>query len=188
MSAETAQNLTRYKINSLNDHFQVIFPGESFYAVLNAACDDNISWSPINSVSDPNSAETDLSPTSTTKYTVTVNTLGCLDQDTILIKVVDPATIQCSHLLLPNTFTPNGDFLNDEFGISNYYIIDESKRSLFEIFNLQGATIFSTGDPRAKWDGNVNGDKAPPGVYMYKVKYTCSDQNYTKQGSLNLIR
>ena len=120
------------------------------------------------------------------EYSVSYNYEGCTQSDTILLKVQDPNSLNCNNLLLPNAFTPNGDNLNDSYGIST--IILTESNVLFEIFDMHGAKIFSTTNPEEKWDGSLHGQAAPPGVYMYKIKYTCNGEKYSKAGSVNLIR
>jgi len=68
----------------------------------------------------------------------------------------------------PTAFSPNGDGINDEFGI-----LSAGKLSSFElqIFNRWGQMIFSSDDQEKKWDGKIDGKESPPGVYIWKVYY-----------------
>lgn len=183
---DRAITLTGSKINKLSDHFQVVFPGRPYAVSFLASCPGMISWSPITGVSDPTALQVELTADVTTRYSVSYNYEGCTQSDTILLKVQDPNSLNCNNLLLPNAFTPNGDNLNDSYGIST--IILTESNVLFEIFDMHGAKIFSTTNPEEKWDGSLHGQAAPPGVYMYKIKYTCNGEKYSKAGSVNLIR
>ena len=68
---------------------------------------------------------------------------------------------------LPNSFTPNGDGLNDSFfpvgdkvSIENYS---------FKIFNRWGELIFSTNDFNAKWDGTYQNNPLSSDAYIWKI-------------------
>ena len=72
-------------------------------------------------------------------------------------------------LYIPNIFTPNGDGINDVFGVS-FQGVEASDYELL-IFNRWGEVIYSMYDPNAVWDGTINGRKAQIGVYSYKLEY-----------------
>jgi len=186
LSVSNAQLVTSNVVNRLNDHFQVIFTGQSYGVEFITNCPTNVAWTPVTGVSDPAANEVELSPVETTKYSVSTTYEGCSEADTILIKVLNESNINCEKLLLPNSFTPNDDGLNDTYGISTTYAIDGE--CLFEIFNKYGGIIFSSKDPNGRWDGRIGSEFAPPGVYMYKVRYSCAGNKYTVAGSVNLIR
>ena len=68
-------------------------------------------------------------------------------------------------LYIPNSFTPNADGLNDNFGISGEGI---GKFSM-KIYNNWGELVFETNDINQKWDGSFHGKPAEEGVYVYMV-------------------
>ena len=91
---------------------------------------------------------------------------------------------------VPNAFTPNGDNLNDGFGI-----ISPSTLPVFElyIFNRWGQIIFSTSDQYELWDGKYNGELSPQGVYIWKSKYQYRIEGnrselHEETGTVSLIR
>jgi len=93
-------------------------------------------------------------------YTLTVtDSLGCVSSDQTTI-VIPP------QLMVPNTFTPNGDGINDLWdiqGLIAYY------SATVDIFNRYGTKIFhSVGYPKA-WDGTYSGSPVPAGVYYYII-------------------
>jgi len=186
LSIPNTQLVTSNVVNRLDDNFQVIFTGQSYGVEFITNCPTNVSWTPTSGVSDPSANQVELSPTTTTKYSVSTSYEGCSEVDTVLIKVLDESNINCEKLLLPNSFTPNDDGLNDTYGISTTYAIEGECR--FEIFNKYGGIIFASTDANGRWDGKIGSDFAPPGVYMYKVRYSCSGSKYTAAGSVNLIR
>ena len=87
-------------------------------------------------------------------------------------------------LFVPNTFTPNGDGLNDTFGVSGEAIQEFSLR----IFNRWGQVIFETADANIRWDGTVEGKAAASGVYIYKILAKGNTGGMqVKEGNINLI-
>ncbi len=70
----------------------------------------------------------------------------------------------------PNSFTPNGDGLNDTFlpfGVG----WDITSYSM-EIFDRWGKKLFSTTDHAQGWNGFIRGaaEPAPIGIYIYKIE------------------
>ena len=88
-------------------------------------------------------------------------------------------------LFVPNSFTPNGDGLNDRLLLFGYGVRDMRMM----IFNQWGEKIFETGNQNTGWDGTYNGKPQPSGVYMYVCTVTLTDgTQQTMKGSINLIR
>ncbi len=75
------------------------------------------------------------------------------------------ATI-ASKYYFPNAFSPNGDGLNDTFGVLGVGI--EEYELL--IFSRTGELLFESTDVQAAWDGTYMNNKVPAGTYVYKVK------------------
>lgn len=163
-----------------------IFSGTSLNIEQLPSCADAFLWNPITTVDGPIDLEPLLSPSSTTKYFVTYDYTICRAQDSITVSIIDEENVECSNLLLPNAFTPNGDGLNDEYGISNIFIIEELKS--FQIFDRWGEKVFETSDKRSKWDGTFRNKKVNPNIYLYKASYTCRDQEFVKTGSFSILR
>lgn len=66
---------------------------------------------------------------------------------------------------IPTAFTPNGDGLNDSFGV----VAKGVKDYRLVIFNRFGDVIFTSTDIETKWNGKMNGQTAPSGSYIYQV-------------------
>ncbi|HMG14792.1 MAG TPA: LamG-like jellyroll fold domain-containing protein [Saprospiraceae bacterium] len=164
----------------------LIYLGGNVPIKITHSCASSFSWQPISGVSDPSNANATLSPLQTTTYKLEFNVDGCIASDTINIQVVDPSTIPCDHVFLPNAFTPNGDGLNDLFGISNPLVVQAIKS--FEIYDSWGGKMFVTSDVFEKWDGKFNGVEVNPGVYLYKVVFNCKGSENLQQGSITLMR
>jgi len=58
----------------------------------------------------------------------------------------------------------------------------------FEIFDRFGGRIFSTANPNEKWDGRFNNQELNPGVFLYRVRYLCGEEEQIETGSLTLLR
>ena len=90
-----------------------------------------------------------------------------------------------SILWLPNSFTPNGDGLNDFFKPEG----TQMKVFQMQIFTRYGDLIYSTEDQNLGWDGTYNGKDMPAVTYIYKMEATDElDKKYNKTGQLLLIR
>jgi gliding motility-associated-like protein len=92
-------------------------------------------------------------------------------------------------IYIANSFTPNGDQLNDEFKVINNCLIEDYS---IQIFSRWGARVFYSEDPDATWNGVFDGKIMPSGVYTYKVYYKWKvyqlDRHKTRHGTINLIR
>ena len=72
---------------------------------------------------------------------------------------------------LPTSFTPDGDGINDDFGIKGYNI-DRVARVFHEIItNRWGEIIYSVDDINQSWNGeNQFGNLAIPGTYLWSIR------------------
>ncbi len=163
-----------------------IFEGNSVEIMTGNTCSNTFSWSPTTDMLGENTTMPTVSPSETTVYTYTVDHGGCQVTDQIQINVVDEDDLQCSDLILPNVFTPNNDSVNDVFGISNGFLVEELIS--FEIFDRWGGKLFETSEKSENWDGFYNGDEISTGMFIYKIEYTCQNETYSKQGSFSLMR
>ena len=86
--------------------------------------------------------------------------------------------------MIPNTFTPNDDGINDVWKVSYKSIV------AFEcwIFDKSGKEILHFNDPSEGWDGKINGRKAPSGVFYYVIKAEGAEgKKYNMSGDINII-
>jgi gliding motility-associated-like protein len=90
---------------------------------------------------------------------------------------------ELSDLEIPNTFTPNGDNFNDQWGMSSLKIYKGVKLHIFE---RSGLRVFYSDDPERKWDGTYLGKELPTGTYYYVIEI--ADTNESRKGILNLLR
>ena len=94
-----------------------------------------------------------------------------------------------SEVFIPNSFTPDGDGMNEVFGpiTSGHF-----KSFTFSIFNRWGENIFSTETPGETWDGTLNGTIVQDGVYVWQLAYRAVTDEGVEQkrltGSVTLVR
>ena len=138
-------------------------------------------WSPASSLNNVFSDHPIANPSSTTTYTV----IGTNDQICIAGESITVMVDKTGNIILPNIFTPNGDGLNDCFGLQFYRDVQNLD---FIIYNRYGEKVFETRNSAQCWDGNFKGQKANPGSYVYYItaKTLCGD--VIKKGSILLIR
>ncbi|CAN5416320.1 hypothetical protein BH10BAC1_BH10BAC1_03350 [soil metagenome] len=99
-----------------------------------------------------------------TLYATTVN--GCIDSIEYIIIIDDIITAY-----IPNTFTPNGDGVNDLFNIYSNGISPDSFEML--VFDRWGNKIYNTRNINEGWNGAVNnrGTVCQEDVYVYRFNY-----------------
>ena len=69
-------------------------------------------------------------------------------------------------IIVPNTFTPNGDGINDTWNIAN---VNFYANCTVNVFSRYGETVFSSIGYGVAWDGTYNGKPLPTGTYYYIV-------------------
>ena len=121
-------------------------------------------------------------------YFITLNAYNqissCSHDTTIQIEVFDE--IYC---YIPNTFTPNGDELNNEFKPVLSGSISEEHYSLF-IYNRWGELLFESHNKNVGWNGSFGNKICPPGTYIWKVEFTDSmnKEKHMKKSHVNILQ
>ncbi|MBL7727994.1 MAG: gliding motility-associated C-terminal domain-containing protein, partial [Dinghuibacter sp.] len=134
----------------------------------------NYKWRPAGSLNCDNCASVIATPKATTTYVVrATNAGGCFAEDTVTVFVL----CNNQNFFVPNTFSPNGDGMNDVFFPRGKGI--ERIRSMV-IYNRWGERVFEkrefpVNDPSAGWDGRVNGKKGNSDVYTYFIEIVCEN-------------
>jgi gliding motility-associated-like protein len=121
---------------------------------------------------------------------IVTNSSGCIDTATFTIEVQPEFTF-----FVPNSFTPDGDGINDFFhaygiGIKCYH---------FEIYERWGRLIWESTDFNEAWDGHVirNGpiayekseDPAQMDVYVWRAELCdMRDRTYVYYGRVSVVR
>ena len=108
----------------------------------------------------------------------------CPDTAIQQIKIKDELVIY-----VPNTFTPDGDDINEIFLPILTSFVDPNNYE-FEIYNRWGERIFYTDQPDQGWDGRFYGNDAQIGTYTWRIKYRhiLAEENKLIHGHVNLIR
>ena len=111
--------------------------------LLNATGGTTYEWSPTSGLSGNMVADPVAQPNETTTYTVTTVLNGCTYEDAVRVEVV--------RLLTPvNTFTPNGDGINDTWDIPG---IQEYPQADVSIYDRWGQRVFHSIGYREPFDG-----------------------------------
>lgn len=167
-----------------------IFLGQSVDIQLTNTCANSFSWTPAEGVSDPSAPEPTITPKEKGEifYAVAMadTITSCIAIDSILIDVIDPDDLDCNAIFLPNAFTPNDDGLNDTYGISNPYSIQELIS--FDIVDRWGNRVFSTTDPFERWDGYYRGQAVNSGVMRYQLNFICEGEEKILTGNVSILR
>ncbi|MCB0549792.1 MAG: gliding motility-associated C-terminal domain-containing protein [Phaeodactylibacter sp.] len=167
-----------------------VFLGESVDIELTNTCATSFTWTPADGVSDPTIADPAITPKEKGEilYTVALadTITSCVARDSILIDVIDPDDLDCNAIFLPNAFTPNGDGLNETYGISNPYSVQELLS--FDIIDRWGNKVFSTTDPFERWDGFYRGKAVNSGVMRYQLNFICEGEEQVLTGNVSILR
>lgn len=117
---------------------------------------------------------------------IVTDELGCTDTTSYQI-LFDAAFVY----YIPNTFTPDGNEINQIFlPIFSNGIDPENYR--LSIYNRWGEVVFESLNPASGWDGSYGSNKNPcqTGIYTYVVSFSIPNENQSKtiSGHVNLIR
>lgn len=129
-------------------------------------------WLPTMGLSNPNIPNPVTNINTSTTYNVSVKDLnGCKSIDSITVFFVNTGNLDFYQL--PTAFTPNGDGLNDCFGIRKWG--SGVRVAVFQIFNRWGQMVFSGDSIRNCWDGVFKGQIQPSGnfVYIFRGENEC---------------
>lgn len=149
---------------------------------LNATGANSYEWQPAEFCDDNKISSPMVNPMKTTVFTVTgSNNLGCKATDTISVIFEGKAVVY-----IPNAFTPDGDGINDKFGvIDNCNLKFHSMR----IFDRWGENLFTSFNQSEKWDGTYDGKRCNMEVYFYIINGTDLEGNEVmKSGDFTLVR
>jgi gliding motility-associated-like protein len=116
------------------------------------------------------------------RYWVKASNGECSSTDSIWVK-------RDCYLNIPNSFSPNGDGLNDYF-LPRELLSSGLKSFKMDIYNRWGENIFSTSNIDGRgWDGKYNNLPQQVGVYVYLIEAEFINnvkKNFT--GNVTLMR
>ncbi|MEJ6979020.1 PKD domain-containing protein [Pedobacter sp. P351] len=134
-------------------------------------------WSPSAGLDRDDVKNPVASPDTETLYTVTITSEeGCVLTDNLRVKIVDEVTI-------PNTFTPNGDGVND-FWVIKY--LESFPSATINIFTRYGVPVFTSRGYFEPWDGSWQGDILSSGTYYYVITTPNKPKPYS--GFVTILR
>lgn len=145
-----------------------------------ATSGNNITWSPPYTLNNPNIIQPIAQPLETTTYFLTVGNGNCTITDEVTITVKKGLTI-------PNTFSPNGDGINDSWDILG---IDAFPNCQIEIFDRWGQMVFQTTGypPNKRWKGTSKSGKAlSASAYYYVIQLHKDQKEKPLKGVVSII-
>jgi gliding motility-associated-like protein len=94
-------------------------------------------------------------------YTLKVtDATGCSNEDDVFVKVL-------KFPVIPNTFTPNNDGINDVWVIQN---LADYIDCHIQVFDRYGQRVFESKGYTNPWDGTYKGRSIPFGTYYYIIE------------------
>lgn len=106
----------------------------------------------------------------------------CYVEDKLVIKIIE---CEETFIYIPNSFTPNGDNDNNEFGAYGINV----KEFKMLIYNRWGELIFESNDINNRWNGIYNLTPCQEDVYVYIINYTDIKNRYQQRvGKVTLIK
>lgn len=141
----------------------------------------NVTWSPAFNMNDPTLITPVVGPDETTTYFLTVGNGICTitDEMTVFVK---------EDLEIPNTFSPNGDGVNDIWeikGISNFPDCG------VKVFTRWGQLVFQTTGYSLddRWDGtSKSGKDLAPGAYYYVIQLRDVNDRKPIKGTVSIVK
>jgi gliding motility-associated-like protein len=112
------------------------------------------------------------------------------DDTTVVVIPNDTTIVQlpgddCIELFIPRFFSPNGDFLNDEWCVIGNCVLSMHLR----IFNQWNELIFESTEQENCWDGNYRNVPVQNDQYFYSLSIeTLNEGSTTINGTVNVLR
>jgi gliding motility-associated-like protein len=167
----------------------LIAPGSSF--TIRPVYGNGVSqwlWTPVSVLSCSNCANPVVTVREPVQIAVQVsNSAGCIATDSFAIRL----SCRADQVFLPNTFTPNGDGMNDVWYPRGSTF---SRIRFLRVFNRWGQLVFertnfNAEDRSAGWDGKFKGVLLTPDVFVYSMGIICSDgQVVEAKGNVMIVR
>jgi len=136
-------------------------------------------WSPALSLTCDSCVAPVASPEQSTTYVLELTDAnGC--------KAVDEVTVFVNGTLyVPNTFTPDGDGVNDGF----FAFATEIAEFRMLVFNRWGEEIYAANQLGKPWDGTYGGVQSPIDTYVWRIDLKeLNGKKRTVFGHVNLVR
>ncbi|MCC8426151.1 PKD domain-containing protein [Mucilaginibacter sp. UR6-11] len=157
-----ARSITVKPIPTVNAGPDIAILAGNKITIQTTATGDSLkySWAPVAGLSDSTIPNPVVTVDQNVTYILTVtNGEGCSVTDNVKITPLRPPVI-------PNTFTPNGDGINDTWNIK---YLDDYLDCTVDIFNRNGQKVYRSVGYTIAWDGRFNNANLPVGVYYYII-------------------
>ncbi|RME56343.1 MAG: gliding motility-associated C-terminal domain-containing protein [Caldilineae bacterium] len=149
---------------------------------------DSVQWTPAQWLDCAVCSEVTAMPGSSTTWTVQVwDERGCSGSDTVRVEVVEWREA----VVAPNVFSPNGDGVNDYFGL---YGTVEGEVLRLEVYDRWGELVYAgrglrLNEPGTGWDGRHRGKPAATDVYVWQALVRLGDGRVVRlHGDVTLLR
>ncbi|MFD0750465.1 gliding motility-associated C-terminal domain-containing protein [Mucilaginibacter calamicampi] len=131
------------------------------------------------------SSSTELTPFASPNQTTVYVLHASGDANTCGPDIISKVTVAVADdIMLPNTFTPNGDGINDKWVIGG---INSYQNPLVQVYDRNGQLVYrSAGANTSAWDGTYKGKNVPTGNYYYIVDLNTNGIKLT--GSVTVLR
>ena len=175
MSNEFFVDVVSPSVSVRVDPNRSILLGESALLLVNEPTNDyQYQWfSNSNLISEGTSLV--VQPNETEIYRVIGSVNGCDVSTLVEVEVVLP-------IVVPSMFTPNGDGMNDSWEISG---IETYDNYVLRVYNRWGTVVFKSINNYEGWDGKLNAEDVPFGVYYYVIELEGFD---SVAGSVTIMR
>jgi gliding motility-associated-like protein len=136
-------------------------------------------WSPDFYLDQPTSPTPISTPEHTISYIVDGVIGDCQVSDAVTLTVGSPIEV-------PNSFTPNGDGINDLWTIGGIAAFDQVR---VRIYDRWGQIVWRSIGYISAWDGRSNTGDLPTGTYYYSIELNDSQLNLPEEvGYVAIIR
>ncbi len=173
------QDITVYPTPSVNagEDKTILIGGQVKLDATASGNNVTYKWSPSTGLDKDDILNPTATPTKSTNYTLLVTSQnGCIIMDNVFIKVLLLPEI-------PNTFTPNGDGVNDTWDIK---YLSSYPSITIQVFNRDGNLVYNTLSYSTAWDGKFNNKDLPQGMYYYIITAKQGELKYS--GSVLIVR
>lgn len=143
--------------------------------------ESDIMWSPSYAMNNATILNPIVDPDETTTYFLTVDNGTCSITDEMTVFVENNLTV-------PNTFSPNGDGINDDWEILG---INQFPDCTIQVYTRWGQLVFqSTGYSLSKrWDGtSKNGKPLVAGAYYYVINLRSDEFDKPLKGTVSIVK
>ncbi len=180
-SAQSLQEPDSIWIDLPLEHYIHLGDSVSLFPQLHINSSVQFEWEPDFAITCVDCAFPATYPLHNTEYTLTItDEEGCQAAVTTTVYIIDNTI-----LYVPNAFSPNNDGWNDFYNIHTGFVLDFELR----IFNRWGQMVFQSFDHTERWNGEINGKLANPGVYIVDVSVEfINGLHASKTKSLTILR